>query len=281
MVSVAAISLGRAEVDDAMASGEDGSRPGRDFAGTVIAAAADGTGPVPGSRVVGLVQSGAWAEFVAVSSDALAELPSTVSFAQAATLPVAGLTALHALSKGGLLAAKRVLVTGAACDVGMYAIQLAQASGAFVAASISTSDHQALIEDCGADHVIVGDISAAAEFGPFHLVADTQGGRDLSAALRLLRKGGIYVLWGAEGMPDAALDAQVFLSNDGIQLQSFILFEELRREPASEGLQRLIALVRVRTLKPHIEIEQGWMEINSLAQRLRNPDLIGKSVLRL
>src|SRR5436190_1417460 len=82
--------------------------------------------------VVGLVLEGGWAERVAVQTNWLAELPDKVSFSQAATFPVAGLTALYALTKGGNLLAQRVLVTGATGGVGDFAVQLARLSGAHV-----------------------------------------------------------------------------------------------------------------------------------------------------
>src|SRR5947209_5062571 len=101
IVQVDAISLNRGDVMGAMHF-KAGWRPGWDLAGTVIQPAADGTGPKVGSRVVGLLSAqGAWAEQVAVPTNHLAELPESVSFAQAATLPIAGLTALHAVEKGG------------------------------------------------------------------------------------------------------------------------------------------------------------------------------------
>lgn len=99
VVCVRAISLNRGEVRrSGMAAA--GWRPGWDLAGVIERAAADGSGPRVGTRVVGLVLEGAWAEHVAVQTTWLAELPDKVTFSQAATFPVAGLTALHALAKG-------------------------------------------------------------------------------------------------------------------------------------------------------------------------------------
>src|SRR5262245_6800141 len=105
VIRVGAISLNRGEVRGAQRS-PAGARPGWDIAGVVRIPAADGSGPKMGERVVGLLRSGAWAQEVAVPTQALAVLPESVSVAQAATLPVAGLTALYALDKGHGLAGR-------------------------------------------------------------------------------------------------------------------------------------------------------------------------------
>src|SRR5213592_3288639 len=98
LVRVHAISLNRGEVRRSTMA-PAGWRPGWDLAGVVETAAPDGSGQRVGARVVGLMLEGAWAERVAVPTHSLAELPDKVTFSQAATFPVAGLTALHALSK--------------------------------------------------------------------------------------------------------------------------------------------------------------------------------------
>lgn len=186
LVKVTAISLNRGEVRRST-SAEAGWRPGWDLAGVVETPAADGSGPPQGSRVVGLRRSGAWAELVPVPTNFLAELPPSVSFAQAATLPVAGLTAYHALRKGGALLGSKVLITGASGGVGNFAIQLARLSGAQVVAHIRQASHEALVKEAGAHSVVVGeDLSLASEYGPYNLILDSVGGNILGTALGLL-----------------------------------------------------------------------------------------------
>src|SRR5438105_2563802 len=156
IVRVRAISLNRGEVRrSGMAAA--GWRPGWDLAGEIERAAADGSGPRVGARVVGMLGEGAWAERVAVPTYAPAELPDKVTFSQAATLPVAGLTALHALAKGGLLLGRRVLVTGASGGVGDFAVQLARLAGAHVTASARRADQGPALRQLGAHEVVVGD----------------------------------------------------------------------------------------------------------------------------
>ena len=98
LVRVHAISLNRGECNRAQNS-PAGLLLGWDIAGTVEQTAADGTGPKEGDRVVGVLQTGAWAELIAVPSTNLAVLPDSVSFEVASTFPVAGLTALYALDR--------------------------------------------------------------------------------------------------------------------------------------------------------------------------------------
>jgi NADPH:quinone reductase len=116
LVAVQAFSLIRGELR-LFRNNEEGWIPGQDISGIVLRQAADGSGPPAGAHIVALMDEFGWAERAAVPAQRIAVLPETVSFAAAAALPVAGLTALRTLRHGALLLGKRMLITGAALVV--------------------------------------------------------------------------------------------------------------------------------------------------------------------
>src|SRR3954447_6148400 len=137
LVAVEAYSINRGEIF-LLDAPRDGWRPGQDVAGRVERAAADGSGPPAGTRVVAHVPSGGWAAQVAAPTGALAALPDDVPATTASTLGVAGLTALRLLRSAGSVAGKRVLLTGASGGVGHFVVELAAAQGALVTAVSSS-----------------------------------------------------------------------------------------------------------------------------------------------
>ena len=277
LVRTAAVSIDRDELARALAS-RTGKPFGSDLVGTVEVAAADGSGMSAGGRVVGVVGSGALAEFVAVPSDSLIELPAKVSFAEAASLPTAGLTALHGLGHGGLLAGKRVLI---ACDtggVGLFSTQLAHLSGALVTATVLNPEHEALMEEYGADRVVVGDVSKARGFGPFDLVVAAAGSSAPELAPPLLQTGGTCFLYGTVTSRLTLVDEPALVER-GARVQGFTLLGSLRREQIVEGLGRLVVLVETRALQPHIEFEVDVSEVGSVARRIMDRAMVGKAVL--
>src|SRR5579875_251117 len=279
LIRVRAISLNLGEIRRARAA-DPGWRPGWDIAGTVEAAAADGSGPKQGARVVGFLPVAAWAELVAVPTNSIAVIPEKLSFEQAATLPVAGMTALYALGKNGSVLGRPVLITGASGGVGQFAVQLAHLSGARVIAVVSRAERAKYAGECGADEVIVGDLSAAGRFGPYHLILESVGGKSLTSALTMLRSGGMCVLFGTSETPEVTFDARQFYSSGGI-LYGFILFDEVKLQPPAQGLARLVDLMAAGRLRSPIEVRASWTEIGSIAERYWNREIAGKAVLTL
>ncbi|MET7998865.1 zinc-binding dehydrogenase [Amycolatopsis sp. NPDC005232] len=281
LVRVEASSLNRGDLLAAQQA-DAGWRPGHDIAGTVITAAADGSGPKAGSRVVGLLDAGAWSEQVAVATDRLAEIPDSVSFAQASTLPTAGLTAHRALEKGGLLLGKRVLITGSTGGVGLFAHQLAKNSGAFVVGTSRQARHEVMVRELGADEVVVGeDLSPARTYGPYHLIVESLGGAALKSALGLLAPGGTCVSLGWSASPQVDLDLREFLATGGGNLYGLRMYTELVGRPASDDLRLLAHMVSVQHLRTPIEADGSWDDVGHIAQDLLDRKFTGKAVLHL
>src|SRR5260370_21856685 len=124
IVEVHAFSLNRGELA-LLAGRPEGWRPGQDIAGVVVKAAADGSGPKEGTRVVALVDGAGWAQRAAAPTARMAALPDNVSFTSAATLPVSGLTALQTLRYVGLALGHGVLIPRARGGAVGLAVQLA------------------------------------------------------------------------------------------------------------------------------------------------------------
>lgn len=282
-VRVTAISLNRGETRRALQIADAGWRPGWDFAGIVETEAVDGSGPKRGTRVVGILPSGAWAERVNCRTHAIAALPDAVSDAEAATLPVAGLTALHALRQGGLLLGRRVLIDGASGGVGHLACQLAAAAGALVWGHIRREEHRAAVAEWCGDRVVLGrDLAAAKPQGPFWLILDSLGGSALSAALGMLQPNGTCVTFGVSEASSATFESRDFFGTGGAKLYGLTLFHELMSvERASIGLRLLAELIEAKKLRPQIAVQAPWSDIGIIARRLIDREFTGKAVLHI
>ena len=175
-------------------------RLGVDFAGTVEAVGAQVTQFKPGDEVFG-GRTGALAEYVTVTADrAVALKPANITFAQAAAVPVAALTALQGLrDKGRTVPGSKVLINGASGGVGTFAVQLAKHFGAEVTGVCSTRN-VALVRSLGANHVIdytKEDFTSGNT--RYDVLLDNVGNRPLSACRRVLTRDGRYVLVGGGG----------------------------------------------------------------------------------
>jgi NADPH:quinone reductase-like Zn-dependent oxidoreductase len=278
VVEVHASSLNRGECS-ALRQADEGWRPGWDLAGLVIRAAADGTGPSEGSRVVGWVNGGAWAERAAVRTNHLAEIPDSLSFETAATLPVAGLTAVGVLSVTGTLLGRRVALTGASGGVGRFAVQLSHMAGAHVTAIVGRPERGEGLVDLGADEISVG---LPHEGDPFDLIAESVGGDSLVAAVARVAPQGVIVTFGNSSGEPANLDPRNFYRKGSpTMLGYFVTYELLEDRIGSSRLAALAELVAEGRLVSQIDLVVPWTEAASAIEALLERRVNGKAVLLL
>jgi NADPH:quinone reductase len=276
IIEVHATSLNRGELTR-VTSAAGGWRPGWDCAGVVVEPGADG--PPAGVRVVGIAAGGAWAERVAAPAGWLAELPPELSFATAAALPTAGLTALRMLRLGTCTLGRRVLVTGAAGGVGRYAVQLAHLGGAHVTAIVGRPERARGLRELGADQVVTGTSDPA---GRFDLILESAGGESLARHATMLDPDGTLVIFGnSSNQPTVFSDIRDVYLGGARRLQSFDVFHSCTVEEPNRDLAYLCELVMRRILDPGINAEVAWTEVGTALERLRNREVHGKIVLTL
>ena len=274
LVEVRAISLNRGELR-ALGSVADGYCPGWDCAGILQSDIVNG--PQAGARVVGIRAGQTWAEKVAVPQTWLAELPDGVSFAQAAALPTAGLTALRILRLGPAILGRRVLVTGASGGVGRFAIQLAHLGGAEVTALVSDNSARATgLRELGADEV-VSDIEQLR--GRFDLILESVGGDTLAHLMKMVDPSGTLVMFGSSSGKLTTFNVRDIYLDALIRFQGFELF--YGGDPFGRDLGCLVRLVAEGRLDPQLVGELPWGQMPEALQRLGNRGVAGKLVLTL
>jgi NADPH:quinone reductase-like Zn-dependent oxidoreductase len=276
LVAVRNFSLNRGELKS-FANNEAGWIPGQDISGVVMREASNGLGPPEGTRVVALTDEFGWAERVAVPTHRLVAIPDNVSFAQAATLPVAGLTALRCVRLGGALVGRRVLITGAAGGVGTLAVQIAAHSGAHVTAVVREPGREAGLIELGANEIIYG---VERTTGRFSLILESGGGNSLSEAVKRIEPKGTVVVYGNSSGQTSTLSFQDFRAAQNARIQSFFYFTSGSEEMFAPDLALLVSLVADGRLRPVIGIERHWSEIAMAAELLRDRQVAGKAVFR-
>ncbi|RJO78457.1 alcohol dehydrogenase [Nocardia panacis] len=269
MLDVRHISLNRGEVAFA------GLRPagtvhGYDASGVVLRAAADGSGPAAGTKVAAF-GAGAWAQRMAVDTFSVAEVPAGVDLADAAALPMAGISALRTLRSRDILG-RRVLITGAAGGVGRYAIQLAALGGAHVIASVGSAPRKAGLAELGAHQVMVGleDIDR-----PVDLILDTVGGSQLTAAWQLLAPGG-----DVQSIGWASDEPAVFAAHSLFSLgpsKTISTFGDVRA--VGPDLATLLEFVAAGRLSPEVGWRGSLEQIAVATKALLDRSIAGKAVL--
>jgi NADPH:quinone reductase len=275
IVDVHAFSLNRGELNRLRAAAA-GWRPGWDLAGTVRVAA-PGSPPV-GARVVGILAAGAWAERVAVPGAWLAELPAEVSFAQAAALPVVGLTALRTLRLGPAGPSRRVLVTGAAGGVGRFAVQLAHLGGAEVTAIAGSAERASGLRELGACAVVT---DLAQLDGRYDLILESVGGESLARLMTMVDPNGTLVMFGNSSRQPTTFNVSDVYMGGGVSLRGFVIFHGLNGDPPGRDLGYLARLVAEGRLDPQVAGELPWERMAEALRRLADRTVRGKLILTI
>lgn len=276
LVRVTDFSLNRADLLY-LRSGTTGFRPGVDAAGVVAAAAADGSGPEPGTRVAfHLPSGGAAAEFVAVPADRLARIPDAVPAATAAALPLSGLVAAQLLQAAGPLAGATVLGTGMGGGVGQFVTQLAVAAGARVIAIVEPEQPAEHLAATGAE--VIRDLAQVPD-GSVDVLLESVGGPLGSAAVHKLRTGGLLLWFGqASGQPLHLDFFEVLGAGQALTLRQFVFGDNPR---AGRDLEDLFALVADGRLRVEIGHRHEWSHTPRLLEEMAHGRLRGKAVLAI
>jgi len=254
---------------------------GRDLAGVVRAVGARVTRFGPGDEVYGTCESGSFAEYAAARQERLAAKPASLSFEQAAAVPISGVTALQAVRDcGRLQPGEQVMVIGAAGGVGSFAVQIAKAFGARVTGVCSTSKAD-LVRSLGADDVIDYTNDEIDRNGArYDVVIDTAGNRPLSLLRRALTPHGRLVVVGGEhgggrvlGGFDRQLRAPLVSMFVGQRLRGLIAKER------AEDLETLTQLIESGSLTPVIDRTYALADAPDAIRHLAEGHAAGKAVV--
>jgi NADPH:quinone reductase-like Zn-dependent oxidoreductase len=254
---------------------------GVDLAGEVEAAGKNVTRLRPGDEVFGTGR-GAFAEYATATEDCLAPKPPQLSFAQAATLGVAGLTALQGLrDKGQVQPGQRVLIYGAGGGVGTFAVQVAKALGAHVTA-VTGPNNLELVRSLGPDALIdrtAEDVTRREQ--RYDVIFDVAADRSLADLRRVLTPNGTLVLAGAAkgGGLLAMLSRPVAaLVRSRLGRRRFVPFVAKARR---EDLLALTALIEAGKVRPVIDREYPLREVPEAVRYLGSGRARAKVVINV
>jgi len=243
---------------------------GWDVSGVVVASGSEVTQWQAGDAVYSrpdLARNGTYAEFVAIRANECARKPRTISHVEAASLPLAGITAWEAMMyTARVRAGQRVLVHAGSGGVGSLAIQLVKAAGATVIATAS-GRNRALVESLGVDQFVDYTTTKAADaVEPVDAVFDTIGGEVQEASWSLLKPGGIQV--SIINPPDEAKAAAI-----GVRA-GFVFIG-----PNAPVLDKLAAMVDGGSLRPIVGAEFALEDIAAAHALSESGRAVGKIVL--
>ncbi|MEV8393005.1 MULTISPECIES: zinc-binding dehydrogenase [unclassified Streptomyces] len=272
LVEVHAVSFNFGEIAYREGNLSPGQVSGWDAAGVVVRAAADGSGPSAGERVVTFGWTGAWAELRAVETGELAVVPDAVDLGAASALPVAGVTALQALRRLGPVVGRRVLITGASGGVGRYAVQLAARAGARVVASVGSEARGEGLRELGADEVVIGPENVTA---PVFGVLDNVGGAQLAEAFAKVETGGSVQAIGKASLQSTVIDFEAERHRGGHRRIEVFTVDA----PIGADLAYLVGLLDQGLLDPQLGWRGSWERAAEAAEALLGRRVQGKAVL--
>jgi NADPH:quinone reductase-like Zn-dependent oxidoreductase len=255
------------------------TRLGIDLAGVVEAVGGNVARLQPGDEVFG-AGTGALAEYVAVAEDALVPKPASVSFEQAAAVPVAGLTALQGLrDKGRIQPGQQVLVNGASGGVGTFAVQVAKSFGAEVTGVCSPRNVE-MAGSLGADQVIDYTREDFTQTDRrYDLLFDVAGSRPWAACRRVLHPQATLVLVGAPkgNRLLGPLDHIGKVRLASLRASQRVVFFISKRR--NEDLVALQGLLEARTVTPVVERTYALRETAHAFRYLGEGHARGKLVI--
>jgi NADPH:quinone reductase-like Zn-dependent oxidoreductase len=251
--------------------------PGADLAGTVESVGADVTAWRPGDHVFGLHRQ-TFAEYVSVPAGNLVRKPATVTFEQAAAVPIAGLTALQGLvHKGRVEDGQRVLINGASGAVGTFAVQIARLHDTEITAVCSTANVETA-RKLGADRVIdYRTEDFVAEGTRYDLVFDVAGTRGFAERRRVMKPDGTLVFVGG---PKENRWVGPFARQAVMRLQDRRMVMYLATVD-HDDLSTLAAMLADGTVVPEIERTYPLAEVPEALTHLATGHARGKLVISL
>ena len=258
-------------------------RLGVDFAGTVEAVGKNITQFKPGDEVFG-GKVGAFAEYVVIAEKFLAMKPANITFEQAGSVQIAGLTALQGLrDKGKIQPGQKVLINGASGGVGTFAVQIAKSLGAHVT-GVCSGRNVELVRSLGADQVIDYTKEDFTKSGQrYDVIIDNVGNRSLSEYRRVLNPNGKYVLIGGGGVNDNRWTGPIGLVIKTLLLKPFISQEMkmMLADVNKEDLTFLADLMQSGKVTPVIDKTYPLSEIREAIRYVETGRARGKVAVTL
>jgi len=256
-------------------------KTGVDFAGTIETVGANVTEFMPGDDVFG-GGNGAFAEYITIAEDrALVSKPTNMTFEQAASVPIAAITALQALrDKGQLKAGQKVLINGASGGVGTFAVQIAKSFGAEVT-GVCSGRNAEMVRSIGADHVIDYKKEDYTDKGQkYDLIVDMIGNHSLSENRSVLNPDGIFVIvGGSKGnwLAPLAAPLKAMVYSPFVDQEFVLLIAQMRKK----DLAVLGKLMETGKITPVIDRSYSLSEVPEAIRYSEEGHARGKIVISL